>query len=67
MVRAPITKPMRLLTVIEAPRDRIDRVIRNQRLLQRLYDNEWMHLIALDPEVQLCYRYVPKQGWSGSL
>ena len=63
----PFHEAMRLLTVIEAPRDRIDKVIRNQRLLQRLYDNEWMHLFALDPEVQLCYRYVPKQGWSGSL
>ena len=63
----PYHEAMRLLTVIEAPRDRIDKVIGNQRLLQRLYDNEWMHLFALDPEVQLCYRYVPKQGWSGSL
>ena len=63
----PYHEAMRLLTVIEAPRDRIDKVIRNQRLLQRLYDNEWIHIVALDPVVQLCYRYVPKQGWSGSL
>ena len=63
----PYHEAMRLLTLIEAPRDRIDRIVRNQRLLQRLYDNEWMHLFAIDPEVQLCYRYIPKQGWSGSL
>ena len=63
----PYHEAMRLLTVIEAPRDRIDKVIRNQRLLQRLYDNEWMQLFALDPQLQLCYRYIPKQGWSGSL
>ncbi len=63
----PFHEPMRLLTLIEAPRDRIDRIVRNQRLLQRLYDNEWMHLFAIDPQVLLCYRYVPKQGWSGGL
>lgn len=63
----PYHEAMRLFTLIEAPRDRIDRIVRNQRLLQRLYDNEWMHLFAIDPEVQLCYRYIPKQGWSGSL
>jgi uncharacterized protein YbcC (UPF0753/DUF2309 family) len=63
----PYHEAMRLFTLIEAPRDRIDRIVRNQRPLQRLYDNEWMHLIAIDPEVQLCYRYIPKQGWSGSL
>jgi hypothetical protein len=63
----PFHEAIRLFTLIEAPRDRIDRIVRTQRPLQRLYDNEWMHLFAIDPEVQLCYRYVPKQGWSGSL
>ena len=63
----PYHEAMRLFTLIEAPRDRIDRIVRNQRLLQRLYDNEWMHLFAIDPEVQLCYRYLPRQGWSVSL
>jgi uncharacterized protein len=63
----PYHEAMRLVTLIEAPLDRIDSIVRNQRPLQRLYDNEWMHLFAIDPQVQLCYRYVPKQGWSGSL
>ena len=63
----PYHEAMRLFTLIEAPRDRIDSIVRNQRLLQRLYDNEWMHLVAIDPEVQLCYRYLPRQGWSVSL
>jgi len=63
----PYHEAIRLFTLIEAPRERIDRIVRNQRLLQRLYDNEWMHLFAIDPELQLCYRYIPKQGWSGSL
>lgn len=59
----PYHEAMRLLTLIEAPMERIDKIIRNQRLLQRLYDNEWLHLIAVEPEDQVCYLYVPKQGW----
>ncbi len=63
----PYHEAMRLFTLIEAPRDTIDRIVRSQRLLQRLYDNEWMSLFAIDPEVGLCYRYIPGQGWSGSV
>jgi uncharacterized protein YbcC (UPF0753/DUF2309 family) len=55
-----------LLTLIEAPRHTIDRIIRNQRSLRRLYDNEWLRLIAIDPDERLCYVYVPKEGWRGS-
>jgi hypothetical protein len=60
----PYHEAMRLLTLIEAPKERIDRILRNQRPLQRLYDNEWLHLIAIEPEEKVCYLYVPKQGWS---
>lgn len=59
----PYHEAMRLLTVIEAPRRRIDAILRNQRHLQRLYDNEWLSLVALEPEENSLYRYVPKQGW----
>jgi hypothetical protein len=31
--------------------------------LQKLYDNEWLSLVAVDPEERMCYRYVPKLGW----
>jgi uncharacterized protein len=60
----PYHEAMRLLTLIEAPRERIDKILRNQRHLQRLYDNEWLHLIAIEPETQICYFYLPKRGWS---
>ena len=59
----PYHEPMRLVTVVEAPRQRIEKIIRNQRHLQQLYDNEWLFLIAIEPEERLCYRYVPKIGW----
>jgi hypothetical protein len=59
----PYHEAMRLLTLIEAPIARIDRILRNQRHLQRLYDNEWLFLIAIEPAEELCYRYVPREGW----
>jgi uncharacterized protein len=62
----PYHEAMRLLTLIEAPRERIDMILQNQRALKRLYDNQWLHLIAIEPETQVCYLYVPKQGWSES-
>ncbi|MBM4298006.1 MAG: DUF2309 domain-containing protein, partial [Deltaproteobacteria bacterium] len=59
----PYHEAMRLITVIEAPRQRIDAVIRSQSHLRRLYDNEWLGLIAIDPQEQVFYRYRPKRGW----
>ena len=60
----PYHEPMRLFTLIEAPRERIGQIIRRHRLLQRLYDNEWVRLAALDPEEKIFYYYTPKQGWT---
>ena len=59
----PYHEPMRLLTLIEAPRERIDQIIRGHRHLQHLYDNEWVRLIAIEPEEGIFYRYIPKHGW----
>ena len=59
----PYHEPMRLLTLIEAPRKRIDQIIRGHRLLQHLYENEWVRLMAIDPEEGIFYRYIPKHGW----
>ena len=59
----PFHEPMRMLTLIEAPRERVLRIIGRHRLLQRLYDNEWVHLAVLEPEEKMFYRYVPRLGW----
>jgi uncharacterized protein len=60
----PYHEPMRLFTLIEAPKELIGRIIRDHRILQYYYDNEWVHLAALDPEEKVYYRYIPKQGWT---
>ena len=62
----PYHEPMRLLVVIEAPRERIDVIIPRHLVLQNHYDNEWVQLVALDPEDNCFYRYLPKQGWAPS-
>jgi hypothetical protein len=36
--------------------------VRGHALLQRLYDNEWIRLIAVEPD-KGAYRYMPKRGW----
>ncbi len=59
----PYHEPMRLFTLIEAPRETIIKIIGKHRILQHYYDNEWVHLVALDPEEKAFYRYIPKQGW----
>jgi uncharacterized protein len=56
-------EPMRLLTIIETPRQRIDRLIVRHDVLQHFYHNEWVHLVALDPEDGGWYRYHPDATW----
>jgi len=60
----PYHEPMRLLTIIEAPRERIEKLIARHELLRHYYQNEWVHLVALDPEEQVWYRYRPSGAWS---
>jgi uncharacterized protein YbcC (UPF0753/DUF2309 family) len=59
----PYHEPMRLLTVVEAPRSRIDKLIARHDVLQHYYHNEWVHLVALDPVDGVWYRYRPSGEW----
>lgn len=59
----PYHEPMRLFSVIEAPKELISQIIQRHGNLQHYYDNEWVHLVALDPEEKVFYRFIPKEGW----
>lgn len=58
-------EPMRLLAVIEAPRERISALIRKHEVLQHLFCNQWMNLVALDPETHRIHRFNPDSTWEG--
>jgi uncharacterized protein YbcC (UPF0753/DUF2309 family) len=55
--------PLRLTTIVEAPRERIEMLIARHELLQRFYHNEWVHLVALAPDDGTLYRYLPSGNW----
>jgi hypothetical protein len=40
----PYHEPMRLLTIVEAPRKGIEKLIARHEVLQHYYHNEWVHL-----------------------
>jgi uncharacterized protein len=60
----PYHEPMRLLTVVEAPRAGIEKLIARHEVLQHFYHNEWVHLVALDPHDHRWHRYRPDATWS---
>ncbi len=43
-------KPLRLMTIVHAPRVMIDRIIAEQAVLQKLFGNGWVTLAAIEPE-----------------
>ncbi|OQW30574.1 MAG: hypothetical protein A4E19_09710 [Nitrospira sp. SG-bin1] len=59
----PYHEPMRLLTIVEAPRKRIEKLIARHDVLQHYYHNEWVHLVVLDPEDGDWYRYRSTGEW----
>jgi uncharacterized protein len=60
---SPYHEPLRLTTLVEAPRPTIDLLIGRHELLRRFYHNEWVHLIALDREEGKFYRYSSAGEW----
>ena len=60
---APYHEPMRLLTLVEAPRTKLDKLIARHELLQHFYHNEWVHLVVLESADGMLYRYLPTKEW----
>ncbi len=44
-----VHEPLRLLVLVEAPREPIDRIIGRHTLVRQLVENEWIHLCRLVP------------------
>lgn len=58
-----VHEPMRLLVVIEAPKERIAAIVEKHDSVKKLVKNEWIRLVVLDPTSQKFYRYSPLSEW----
>ncbi|MDX1680650.1 MAG: DUF2309 domain-containing protein [Akkermansiaceae bacterium] len=56
-----VHEPRRLSVLLEAPREAIDQVLESQPGVKELFDNGWIHLIALEGSAS--YRYA-HGGWT---
>ncbi|WP_420427846.1 DUF2309 domain-containing protein [Algiphilus sp.] len=56
-------EPLRLLTVVHAPPERIESVIQRNGVLQRLFDNEWVAVAAIDPRSGDVRQRQPGGSW----
>ncbi len=57
-------EPQRLLAVIEAGLDRLAGIISRHEILQRFFNNRWVHLVALDPSTGALAQYEPGGTWT---
>ncbi|QPJ62457.1 MAG: DUF2309 domain-containing protein [Candidatus Nitronauta litoralis] len=56
-------EPMRLLAVIEHTPSVISSIIQKHTILQQLFHNQWLNLVALDPHKFEFHRYNPNATW----
>ena len=56
-------EPQRLLTVIYAPRAKINPIIERQEILKTLFFNGWVKLIAIEPEQNQAYELDRQGQW----
>ncbi|SDC98128.1 YbcC family protein [Ruegeria marina] len=56
-------EPLRLSVVIEAPRAAMTDVLRRHSGVRALFDNRWLHLIAMDEAGNLAWRYDGDLKW----
>jgi uncharacterized protein YbcC (UPF0753/DUF2309 family) len=56
-------EPLRLQAIVCAPTARIDAVIARQTVLQRLFDNRWVMLTAIDPDTGVARSYAGNFTW----
>lgn len=60
----PYHIPMRLLTVVLAPKSRIDGIIKKHLTLQNLFFNQWVKLVVIDPTDLKAYQLQEQGVWN---
>lgn len=61
--RAEYHKPSRLMTLIYAPKSKIDQVISVSPKLEELFKNDWVHLYCFDPNDNRLYSLDRELNW----
>ncbi len=57
--------PLRLTVCVEAPCAAIDAILARHDHIRALFDNRWLHLLALDDRGHVAWRYVGGGQWVG--
>lgn len=55
--------PVHLSVVVEAPLDALDGVLADHPEVRDLYDNGWLHLLAMDDSGRIVHRYAGEGRW----
>ncbi len=54
----PHHAPVRLIAVVEAPLEMVDKVVKKVYHIRMLLTNGWINMVVLDPEERKTYRYI---------
>ncbi|MFD1474579.1 YbcC family protein [Ancylobacter polymorphus] len=60
-------EPLRLSVLIEAPREAAAGLLERHPEVRALFDNRWLHLLTLNEEGRVAWRYTGDLGWENSL
>ncbi|MXV09225.1 MULTISPECIES: YbcC family protein [unclassified Xanthomonas] len=58
-----IHEPLRLSVLIEAPTDAVTNILERHPQVRALFDNRWLHLLALDDHGRMAWRYGGDLRW----
>lgn len=56
--------PLRLSVIVEAPREAMSVILERHPEVRALFDNGWLHLIAMDGDGKLAWRYSGGLKWT---
>jgi uncharacterized protein YbcC (UPF0753/DUF2309 family) len=56
-------EPLRLTVAVEAPREAITAILQRHDGVRALFDNDWLHLFALDEKGRMAFRYDGQGCW----
>ena len=56
-------EPQRLLTIVYAPREKIEMIIARQEILKTLFFNGWVTLVVIEPKEEVAYQLDRQGNW----